>query len=256
MTNKTIKLINPLGITLYKRERINIKTVEYHTTEKFDASSLGLYILAIHPKLKFDNHTLFEEVDWLDLLQKTLLLTLTSKLLNKEVDLYHYNDKEYYLFGLFTRKIENYFLKPKQLKTPKYSFEKNINQCILYCHKEYKQKNNLNKFIKEFLNIYLGTGELNKGAKKFWKQNLKNYSIENDEFTLKNEDAFLGLSKKFDIEIDSKELDEIIEKSIRINNAFFKTNSDKTFNTVTFKIKLYNFIQNDIDRRKPKNDND
>ncbi|PSG86572.1 hypothetical protein [Aurantibacter aestuarii] len=233
----------------YQRVRLSDKKIIYPIREDINTSNLGLYILAIHPELEFGNHNYSDNIKWLQLVQTSLFLIIAGKLLKGEIELYKYNDKEYFLLGLFKRTIENYYLKPIKLTSSNNTFENNINETLNYCKKRYQQDNNLNKFINTFFSKYLNNYSVKYPAKTFWKLNLKKLSHENKTVNLIESEALFGIYKKYNLNISDAILNDIIENQYKIKQAFFNDNQSSHFNPTVFSQKLSSIIEKDLNNR-------
>lgn len=254
MRNQIISTWKPLGINFYTRERLFEKKLDIKFPDFTYCEYTGLFILSEYPDLKFDNYTIFEEVDWKEITQKTIFYSLLSLLQKNKVEIFNYNDHFSFLY-IINYKSSGYYLNKKSSdQDSDYLLDLITNAIETDISNHPSIQNNLKKVIKRVFDSFLGkTKEHNKPAKSFIKELLNGYGNYIPWFELKKEKKLLGISSKYFVDIDKENLEKVVSIFNSINKNSF-IDKHKNIDKEELKEKIFKIIKNDLRTRKPSDD--
>ncbi len=240
------------GFNIYKRQRIAYEKIEFEIRD-IHCDDIGLYVIGENPHLEFNYVNIFEKRDWSKIAFETISLAILNLVLDQIIDIYEFEDKEYYLSGFHIRTIKGYHFKVLNSIKKDDLLSKDIFIKIKSVEKQIYVGDKLNKLIREILDIYLANGEFNRPQKRFVTEILKRYAKKLKWLKIEETTKLLGIYKDYKIDFNKIYIPRINMQHSDLKEAHKELFRDNPIYR-RFTKKLKELLQNDFERRKPKND--
>lgn len=239
-----------LDIGLYKVYRLWEQKPEINL-EKSIYSFPGLLPVSNNPDIEVG---FWKSNDWQRMAEKTFHFALMSLLISRDVTLQLVRNETVSFFGLYKRKRKQYQLinnsSDEFIEDP---FSRSIYQSIVKGNKLYPDRCSLTHVVRLTFDVYLGRGEHNRPGKVWLKRMLKGYSREFSWMKMETESSFLGLVSHNEYDLQSEQLQDIIEEHRLLRSHLLRLSKQDAAWTA-FAMKVFAEVESDLRRREPKND--
>jgi hypothetical protein len=243
-----------LGFEFYKRIRVKDDVINFQI-DYFNCDDIGLFVVGEYPHLEFDYVSFYQKKDWEIIAYKTFAHTILNLVINKNIQIFRYEDEKHYLKLQKTTSAGYYFKLIKPIESEDL-FSQTFVNAIKVTFIKYGNRNYLDKLVHEVINNLIGKNEeYNRPQKKFVLENLKSYSKKYKWINIESENKLMGLYKNYKVKIEKIYIPRLTEQHRELKNKhcdLLKSNPRyKVFNDY-----LKDVIKNDFSNRYPSNDND
>ena len=239
---------------LYHKELVSERSLVLQDSTLPNIPYAGLHILMRHPELKFGNLDIVDDIDWLRVAQDTIYLSMMSLVSTNFLTLSEVVSKTSILFNVFRFDKTAYFFDYQKQILTKDLFCQTLLQSISHVSNKYRDTSHLKYVVRLVVDHFLKPNkEYNRPAKYFILQLIQVYDVKEDWFELAVNKSFLGILKKYSLEMDEDVFETLVEEHMEFGIILAK-NERTTPGLLAFKKELFKSISSDFDRRKPDND--
>lgn len=238
----------------HKRKRLSEEVFDIDFDSYF-CDDIGQYVIYNDPNFEYDFVSFSEKKDWKMLALWTYRLSIFNLLISKNIQLVRFKDEKSYFNGLRKRDYQSFYFKVVNDKCQgNDKFCNEILRYIIQANNELNEKVELSYYLRLINDKYLRKdGEYNRPEKRFIIELVKQYAKDYKWINITSEKKLLGLYKHHKIELNKIYIPRLKIHHKELEN-YYNDCLKEHYVLRQFASKIREDLQNDFDRRHPKND--
>jgi hypothetical protein len=212
----------------------------------------GLHAIMRYPHMRFRNLDLADDIDWLDVAQVTFYQAIVFALCQNNLSVIRTNRMTKMLFKLIRFESEYYTFNRLNPALNSDYFSELVLNAASYAKKKSSHKGQLKALIHGVIDIFLGKNhKYSRPDKQFILHLIQAYDEPEDWFELAVDKSFLGILKKYELNMDESKFQEIVEHHMNVG-VWIANNERENKELLLFKKYLFLAVERDLRNRKPK----